>query len=81
MEKKNMRELNMDEMDKVSGGADYIDVNVLYDRVKEAGLMPELASMDLKSATIKIQEFCQANGLTFDGNKAVAVYYAACAEN
>lgn len=23
MEKKNMRELNMDEMDKVSGGADY----------------------------------------------------------
>ena len=81
MEKKNMRELNMDEMDKVSGGADYIDVNVLYDRVKEAGLMPELASMDLKSATIKIQGFCQANGLTFDGNKAVAVYYAACAEN
>ena len=81
MEEKNMRELSMDEMDKVSGGADYINVNVLYDRVKQAGLMPELAGMDLKSATIKIQEFCQANGLTFEGNKAVAVYYAACAEN
>ena len=81
MEEKNMRELSMDEMDKVSGGADYINVNVLYDRVKEAGLMPELASMDLKSATIKIQGFCQANGLPFEGSKAVAVYYAACAEN
>ena len=49
MEKKNMRELNMDEMDKVSGGADYIDVNVLYDRVKEAGLMPELAACHLRT--------------------------------
>ena len=54
-----------------AAAADYINVNVLYDRVKQAGLMPELAGMDLKSATIKIQEFCQANGLTFDGNKAV----------
>ena len=81
MEEKNMRELSMDEMDKVSGGADYINVNVLYDRVKQAGLLPELASMSLIQATRKLQEFCKANGLPFDGQKVVAVYYAACAEN
>ena len=81
MEEKNLRELNMDEMEKVSGGAGYINMDVLYDRVKQAGLLPELASMSLEQATRKIQEFCKANGLPFDGQKVVAVYYAACAEN
>ena len=81
MEEKNLRELNMDELEKVSGGAGYINVDVLYDRVKQAGLLPELASMSLIQATRKIQEFCKANGLPFDGEKVVAVYYAACAEN
>ena len=81
MEEKNLRELNMDELEKVSGGAGYINVDVLYDRVKQAGLLPELASMSLIQATRKIQEFCKENGLPFDGQKVVAVYYAACAEN
>ena len=81
MEEKNMLELNMNEMEKVSGGADYINVDVLYDRVKQAGLLPELASMSLIQATRKIQEFCKENRLPFDGEKVVAVYYAACAEN
>ena len=81
MEEKNLRELNMDELEKVSGGAGYINVDVLYDRVKQAGLLPELASMSLIQATRKIQEFCKENGLAFDGQKVVAVYYAACAEN
>ena len=81
MEEKNLRELNMDELEKVSGGAGYINVDVLYDRVKQAGLLPELASMSLIQATRKIQEFCKENRLPFDGAKVVAVYYAACAEN
>ena len=75
MEELKKRELSMDELDKVSGGAgDNFDVNVLYDRLARAGLLPELSQMIRKQAVLKILEFCDSNGLPHDYFRANAVY-------
>ena len=50
MEEKNLRELNMNEMEKVSGGGVSDDMQALYDHLKAAGLLPTIAAMQQKKA-------------------------------
>lgn len=62
MEEKNMRELNMDEMDKVSGGVS--ELETLYRKLEEAGLLNEVAALPRKQAITIVKNFCNQNGLS-----------------
>ena len=54
MEEKNLRELNMDELEKVSGGT-------ILDK---AGVLPAILALPRKQAIQAIIDYCNQNGLS-----------------
>ncbi len=76
MEEKNLRELNMNELEKVSGGGVSDDMQALYDHLKAAGLLPTIAAMQQKKAIELIINYCKQNGLQQYIQYAVRVYFA-----
>ena len=62
MEEKNMRELNMDELEKVSGGASPFET--LFTHLENAGLLPTIAKMTRKQAVQFILDYIDENGLS-----------------
>ena len=61
MEEKNMRELSMDEMDKVNGGAG--ELETLQTILVQAGVLPEILALPRKQAVQALIDFCNKNGL------------------
>ena len=61
MEEKNMRELSMDEMDKVNGGAG--ELETLHTILVQAGVLPESLALPRKQAVQALIDFCNKNGL------------------
>jgi hypothetical protein len=61
MEEKNMRELSMDEMDKVNGGAG--ELETLHTILVQAGVLPEILALPRKQAVQALIDFCNKNGL------------------
>ncbi len=62
MEEKNLRELNMDELEKVSGGAGPFET--LYTYIENAGLFPTIAKMTRKQAVQFMLDYIDKNGIS-----------------
>lgn len=62
MEEKNLRELNMDELEKVSGGAG--DLETLHTILDKAGVLPAILALPRKQAIQAIIDYCNQNGLS-----------------
>ena len=76
MEEKNLRELNMNELEKVSGGAGPIET--VYTALESAGLLPRIASLPPKQAVLLILNYCNQNGLAQYSVYVNAVYSFLC---
>ncbi len=72
MEEKNLRELNMDELEKVSGGA--CDLMTLDAILKQAGVLPAILALPRPQAILAIKEYCEKNDLMEYYRYAQAVY-------
>ena len=72
MEEKNLRELNMDELEKVSGGAS--DLMTLDAILKQAGVLPAILALPRKQAIQAIIDYCNQNGLSKYIRYSQAVY-------
>lgn len=72
MEEKNLRELNMNELEKVSGGVS--DFETLHTILDKAGVLPEILALPRKQAILAIKEYCEKNNLMEYYRYAQAVY-------
>ena len=61
MKEKNIRELSMDEMEKVNGGASKLET--LHTILVQAGVLPEILALPRKQAVQALIDFCNKNGL------------------
>ena len=61
MKEQNIRELSMDEMDKVYGGAGGLET--LHTSLVQAGVLPEILALPRKQAVQALIDFCNKNGL------------------
>ena len=61
MKEQNIRELSMDEMDKVYGGASGLET--LHTILVQAGVLPEILALPRKQAVQALIDFCNKNGL------------------
>ena len=62
MEEKNLRELNMDELEKVNGGVSKLEI--LFTHLENAGLLPAITRMTRKESLQFILNYIDKNGLS-----------------
>ena len=72
MEEKSMRELNMNELEKVSGGVS--DFETLATILDKAGVLPAILALPRQQAILAIKEYCEKNDLMEYYRYAQAVY-------